>query len=476
MALPAVTVSRRTEPPPRAQPTDTGLAYVTGITERGPTGAVREVRNLTQFVAAYGGRQTYSGLYDWLDTYFHEGGSRALISRKVGPSPVKASRALSDGSGTAVTAVAREYGAHANTWTIATVLSAGSVTYTLVGTEGDGTAFTETYGPYATVADLITADPFTHITFTLGTGVDPITAGAAALSGGTDDHTNITQTQTNTARTYFAVDYGPGQSVDTDVTSTAGHAALIAAADGKNRVALLDYADTATAATITAALTTDQAVTGSHSAAGYVNWLTIPPVPGSTAVRTVPPSALVAAVMARNDGQGLSVNEPPSGKNGIARWVTGTTQAAWSDTDRAALNTLGGNAIIDRISTGVTIFGARTMANPTTDRWTWVPNARFYGSIVAQSNGIGDEYVVGRLNRHRLASFEKDLVGLLKGYWPEDLVGDSPADAFAVDTSENTDTTMEAGQLLATLSLRIAGVAEVVTIQIVKVALTETVA
>jgi hypothetical protein len=70
--------------------------------------------------------------------------------------------------------------------------------------------------------------------------------------------------------------------------------------------------------------------------------------------------------------------------------------------------------------------------------------------------------------------------GYLSQFWPDDLVDpDAPNDisaAINVDTSENTSETMEAGKLLLTASLKIAGVAETVDIEIVKIALTEPVA
>jgi hypothetical protein len=482
--LPQVTVSRRQNPPPRANVTDTGLAYVCGLADRGPADAVVEVRNLTQFIAAFGGRQTYSGLYDWLDTFFHVGGARALIGRVVGPAAAKAKVNLLDGAaGVSLIVQALYPGSYANTWTVVNAASGGNFTLTVTGTAGDGTAFTET-ATFATTADAVA---YAWQNFTVAQGAstnDPVAVSTTlgATTTGTDDRGSITDTQWATARALMSADFGPGQAVDVDRRTTAGHAALITAAAAKGRVAVLDYTDTATAATILSSLATDRAVANSDVAAAYVNWFTIQPLAGATLERSVPPSAVVAGIMARNDGNGLSVNEPPAGANGVVdtTFVTGLTQPAWSDADRTLLNAAGGNAVLDRLGTGIQIYGARTLADPTTSQWTWVSNARFYTLLRAGLIQVGDRYAVGRVNPHVVADFHGAADGYLSQFWPDDLVDpDLPDDiskAISVDTSENTAETMEAGKLLLTASVKIAGVAEWVDIQLVKIALTEPVA
>jgi hypothetical protein len=105
--------------------------------------------------------------------------------------------------------------------------------------------------------------------------------------------------------------------VDVDRTTSSGHAALITDAAAKSRMALLDYVDTATAATLLSALATDRAVANSDMAGAYVNWVTVQPLSGATTSATFRPRRSSPALMARNDGEGLSVNEPPAGANGV---------------------------------------------------------------------------------------------------------------------------------------------------------------
>jgi hypothetical protein len=59
---------------------------------------------------------------------------------------------------------------------------------------------------------------------------------------------------------------------------------------------------------------------------------------------------------------------------------------------------------------------------------------------------------------------------MLTGYYESGgLYGDTPEEAFRVDTSVNTPETIEAGQLRAVISMRVSPMAELVVIEIVKV-------
>src|SRR5947209_15483793 len=90
MALPGTTVTRRDTSPPIAVPTDTSVWFVTGMAEKGPLEPVL-IGSMNDYAETFGARVSYGLLYDALDTFFREGGSRAYVSRVVGPTPVAAS-------------------------------------------------------------------------------------------------------------------------------------------------------------------------------------------------------------------------------------------------------------------------------------------------------------------------------------------------------------------------------------------------
>jgi hypothetical protein len=106
---PGSVVIARTTPPPRVIPTDTGVWFVAGLTDRGRSDRPQLNQSLSDFIAYYGARQTYSVLYDALELFFRDGGSRAYVGRVVGPAATTASKNLND-AGAAVSLVARAKG------------------------------------------------------------------------------------------------------------------------------------------------------------------------------------------------------------------------------------------------------------------------------------------------------------------------------------------------------------------------------
>lgn len=471
MTLPGSTLTRLDSQQPSSVPTDTGQALFVGITERGPTVATK-ITSLSQFVSVYGGRQSYSVLYDSVDVFFREGGSSCYVIRRLGPTPVKASKALSDGSGTALTFTATQYGDFANSWTIAVAVGGGSFTITVVGTEGDGTAFTETLGPYTTNALAVSGAESTHGVLTIGTATDPVALSATVLTGGTDDHANTTDTELGTALGLLAKDLGPGQVLCPGVTTATAHALLQAHADTNNRVAYLDAPDTATVATITAVAATDRGQTGKRFSGLFAPWAVAPGYLG-VGTRTVPYSAVQAGLSARLDRISGNPNLPAAGDNGRCSYVTGVSQAAWTDAQRETLATAGVN-VARVIRDVVETFDFVTLTSPTTDaNWLALSNARLHTAISADALEIADEFLFRQLDQATIQEFGGRLTGMLLGYLTIGaLQGGSPAEAFRVDVGNqvNTPTTIAAEQLHAALSVRESQFGRVVNIAITKVA------
>lgn len=79
MAL-GVTVQNRTAPPARGVPTDTGTAFVVGDSDVGTTTEATLCRSLADFAVEFGTRHTENApTYDWVDTFFREGGQRCYV-------------------------------------------------------------------------------------------------------------------------------------------------------------------------------------------------------------------------------------------------------------------------------------------------------------------------------------------------------------------------------------------------------------
>jgi phage tail sheath protein FI len=286
------------------------------------------------------------------------------------------------------------------------------------------------------------------------------------LSTGNDDRTNITDTQWLNALNLFTFDMGPGQVVAPGRTSTAGHTQLISHAEARNRVALLDLTDSASSSTLIANVGT------SRFAAAFAPWLQIPGLVAG-APRTVPMSALVAGLIARNDPS-LGTNHAAAGRFGLSNYGIGVSQAAWDDPTRQTLNSSGVN-VVRLLNGSVTVFGWRSTTNAVSDpNWIDFGNSRQYMKLSAELNQVGQNYLFETIDGQQgktVGGFHDALAGvLLAHYVAGELFGDTPDAAFFVDTGPtvNTLARIAALELHAVCSVKMSPFAEHVVIQIVK--------
>ena len=79
-----VSITTKTSPPTRGIPTATDTWFVSAYTDVGSTTAAQEVRDLAQFELKFGTRTAANiPLWDAMDTYFREGGKRAIVGRSL---------------------------------------------------------------------------------------------------------------------------------------------------------------------------------------------------------------------------------------------------------------------------------------------------------------------------------------------------------------------------------------------------------
>lgn len=475
MTAPGVTVTVRDAAPPRSAPTDIDTWFVAGFAQMGPA-TPQLLQSLDDYTSIFGDRVSYGLLYDALDAFFHEGGSKAYVSRVLGPSPALATVNLETGSSTVSLVVnAKSYGDWANGYEI---VAASAGPYTLTVKDADGNTL-ETSPSLTTQQDAVDwSATSAYLDIVVGGGSGIPAAATGTLSGGTDDHADATDTEWETAIGLFSADLGPGQISMHGRTTAASHAAQLAHAQANNRIAILDYADTADAATLAAAAATDTALgTEARYGAAFAPYATIPGIAGGT-VRTVPYSAIAAGIIARNDRAGLSPNVPAAGiVNGVAQYALGLTQT-YSAVDRATLNDAGVDVAI--VKNGfVATYGYRTLVDPATDT-EHVPlsNARLEMQIVAQAQAIGDRYVFAQVDGKgfTLSEFGGDLAAMLQAWYDaRSLYGTTAADAYAVNVGSpiNTDETAAAFQLNAQLLVRYSKFGEQVQVYITRTAITE---
>jgi len=472
---PGVQITSRSDAPPRGISTDTGTWFVVGTAQKGPTGKAQLIHSMTEFAYYFGSRQSYSILWDALETFFKEGGQQAYVVRVSGTSSAAATKTLLDGSaGNSLVVTAKNVGVWGNSLSVAVTQPVANtfqlaITHTTLGLVD--------LSPYLTTqADAVNWSRNSDwVNVAIGaSSLIPAVAAASALTGGADDISGVSDTQRQTALSYFTADLGPGQvSIPGNVT-TANRTALIAHARAYGREAILDDTDTSSRSAI---VTEAVSLQGDEFGALFAPWCVIPPYLPQQSPRVVPPCALVAGLMARSDATN-SPNVPAAGDNGRARFVLDVTQPAWSDSDRDALNTAGCN-IIRNFNGAVELYGIRTLANPNGDTsWLDLANQRFRNLLYADLNDVAQSFVFDQIDGRGLktAEFAGALTAVLNRYLTAGaLYGDSPDSAFRVDVGPgiNTQTTLANNELHAVVSVRISPSAELVVIEVAKVSVAQ---
>lgn len=433
MARPGVVVTSRAEPPPRSAPTDVGMAFMIGATEKGSD--VKQVTSLLQYQTEFGVRQGFTDTYDAAEAYFQEGGGKLTVSRT---------------NGALTRAVPEPIALRSDIAAVPT----GTVDEVLAWVGGDvnraaAAAAVEDQGQQRTTL-LDRLDDIMTAPLVVDTGV------ASALAALTKD-------------------LGPGQVFVPGALGQAAdtHTALLAHAATNNRIALLDAAPDADA---TALLALAATLSVDANARYGALWAPGAVIPGLTSAdtRTVAFSVTEAGIIARND-VAYSPNVAAAGVNGQSRFAI-DLEATFTDAQRESLNDAGVD-IAKSVYGAVRAYGYRTLADPDT-QWSLLSNARLNMEIVAKAEEIGERYLFTQIDGRRIVigQFGADLTGMLIPYYEAgSLFGDSAADAFYVDVGPavNTLETIAAGDLRAIIGARMSPFAEYVVIEIVKVA-TET--
>ncbi len=476
----------------------------------GPAGVAVPIRSTNDFTNYFGrivsggltGRYTINAqvsstmLYDSLDVFFREGGSMAWVSRVNAATSVAAASTpgilAGDGGNIQLNALG------GGTWANSSSSSAAGLILTINGyTVGAATVYGATIayngvimasasglGSDADVVTWVNSLPSYQAmcTATLLTATTILPASGASASiylvGGTD--IAVADTDTPAALAVFTDLFGPGQISYPGNTSEVTYQDLTNHGAQFNRVAILDAVNTATAATLeTAASTTQTTVADPSYGALFGPWLIVPgivnsnpAIPTSTVFnRIVPPSALVAAKMCVMDATN-DANVPAAGTlNGASSYAIGVTQV-YSNADRGALDAAGVNVI--RMVPGinvVAIYGYTSLSF--SQGWKSLGNVRMRMQITRDLDAIGETFIFQEIDGkgHLLAAFAGALSGQLNAYWLRgSLYGLTAGQAFSVNTGPavNTPATIAAGQLNASVSLKMSPYAEFVTINITK--------
>lgn len=482
----------------------TGTWFVLGVAA-GPAGIAVPVNSIADFNKYFGqvvngqvtGRYTLADvdstlLYDSLDVYFREGGVNAWVSRVVPGTGATVATSGTTGGKILLTALGAGTWANSatnavngliltiNAYTVGSNTQYGAVlTY-----NGVNLATTSGLGSDTDVINWVNSLPAYNAMCVAssqsGSSVLPSAGSSVELvfTGGTD--AAVVDGDATAALAVFTDSFGPGQVSYPGSTSAAVYVSLTNHAAAHNRVAVLDGTNTATASTLTGAVTTLQSsVTDPSYASMFAPWIVVPglvnsnPAQSSGAVfsRTVPPSALAAAKMSSND-QNNDANVPAAGTtNGKSAYAINVSQV-YSNSDRSALNAGGVNVVrsVPNVNT-IAIYGFRSCALD--QNWAFLNNVRFRMQITRDFDVIGEGFVFSEIDGKGqiFSAFAGALSGVCQNYWVrKSLYGATIGEAFAVNTGPqvNTPTTIAAGQINASVNLRMSPFGELVTINVTK--------
>jgi hypothetical protein len=463
---------------------DIDQTFMAVPTQRGPiTGPVLQ-QSLNDFALASGVRQTTSTAYDSSDTYYSEGGSRLWVQRVASATAAQATLSLVDSSGfvSLIAKPAYQGQSDPGTWangstgglSVAVVVSSG--TFQIQTSLGGSLVEASPY--FSSQADAIgwSTTSSSYIVLSLGASVLlPVAAASAPLAGGSDGATLADADYAN-ALAAIPSYLGPGQIMAPGRITATGGLQLLAHAIANNRFALIDGADTPTAATLIAAAA---GLYGAPLMARRWGQMLAPwdEAPGLTTYteRDVPPCARLAAEYSRLGSLG-NPNQAAAGRYGTAQWIQDLSQPSWNQADRTNLNAAGVTVSRRRFPSLIKTYGMRTLADPVADQnWSMAANVRAIMWFAHQAKIIGEAHNFDNIDPfgHELAAYQGDLMGAANTlaqagalWYPSG----NKADAISVDvTTPNTPLLLSQGYVTANVKLRMSPTPEQAIINIVKV-------
>lgn len=494
MPRPGIEVSSRAARVARGISVATGTWFITGFAERGPHLTPELVSSLDEFEELFGDRVSYSQLWDALDVYFSEGGGDAWIGRVTGPAPTSGFLVLNDRQGVPAPTLRIE------------ALDVGAFSADLTVEVQDGT-LANTFrlivryeGSEIERFDNLVMEPATDASYAptvlaasswirgidqnsaaAGAVANPAVLAATPLSAGTDDRAAATDADWLEALGLFTRDLGSGQVSAPGRTTTAAHQQLIDHAAANNRTAYLDSADRATEAALNAAVDAIETYANAETAGLFGTWADGPGVSESGGVvRGVPGSAFVAARTAATDRLfGVAGIAPAGAVKGLADYVLDIRQPtpALDDDAYEDLNLNGVNMIRNFRGIGVVLYGFRSISKNAD--WVQLSAHRERMALTAELEAVAQRFVFEQNTATTRADFNAALTGVcLRHYRAGALFGDTPEEAFSVITDESVNTVarIQAGELHASVLVRVTPFAEFVKIDLVKLPLTAQVA
>jgi phage tail sheath protein FI len=467
---------------------------------RGPVSTPTRITSFDELTRVFGGLHPRSEASYGVFQYFQHGGAVAWVVRLEDDGDASATLTVKDGSGgsakNALVVSAANPGSWGNSLQVA-VITAGTGFSLFVRESKDGRVVDSEVvrnlsDPVSAVAAVNAQARLVRLGTPESGAGNPVSAAATAtgdapdaaytpLKDGTDavvSTTGLATKLTDAMSTLTSIEPFVFNILSIPAMArldAANQGALVTAAStfcvAQRAFLLVDPPEGTTTATAAQGLLTT-AAPASPNAAMYYPRLVMPDPADSGRPRNIGPSGVVAGVYARTDAT-RGVWKAPAGIDAVVGGVTLAVPV--TESDSAALNPLGINALRTLPVVGNVVWGARTLfgADARASEWKYIP-VRRTASYIEQSLHAGISWVVFEPNDEPLWS----QIRLNVGSFMQDLfrrgafAGSTPREAFFVRCDKNTTTRSDVDKGIVNILVGFAPLkpAEFVVIQIQQMA------
>jgi len=469
-----------------AEQAPSSTLFIVGTAERGRTGAFT-VRSMSEFVSEYGDYSGDGSLHQNVQMFFEEGGIRAVVARVVGPSATSGTLALKDSADVnAIVLTAANKGEWSENVNVTVVNNTSSFTLDikLKGTSILSGTFSTNAEAIAAVNNTIsnvlvaTAGTSTNLPDTI---TDDLTAGDAQLDDVTDTH-------------YIDALDEFGDELGTGVVAIPGRYgssiwdALADHAEANKRVAFASFSSsTSHSAAISAASSYAGTTAADKSKFGHIAfyWPQVVAPDGAGGSRALSPEAYVAAVRARQIIATGGPWKPAAGISSAARFVIGlSSNGAATKVPKTIANALDDGRVnaIRVIDGQIRVYGARSASSDTVN-WRYITYRDTVNQVATNCEQALEQFVFSPIDNRKtlFGSISSTLVSILETvkdngglYSMVDALGNDVDRGYSVEVNDslNPVSNLAEGRIAARIGIRVAGVADLITLTITKSSLT----
>ena len=485
-----------------------GQWFVVGEAERGSLTEPTLCRSFSDYVKEYGDYQA-GNLYQYVKTYFDEGGTRCYVQRVLGASYATATKTFQDTAGSpanTITFTAKNPGKWGNTLAVEIVASSDAsvaisgyfkvkiyLNDVLIFTSRDLKDVPDAVNfinESRTVNHLIVASNES------ASSLNPAAANKTALTGGANGTNAATAAEKVAGLALLTEDLKNGAVSVPGTYDNTTRDGLLAHVEAHNRIALFSFAAGTSVDTAITSASTEYTDTAASYTAYYWPHVKVPspsatelasyvaagatattaePDPESMTV-TIDPTAYAAAARARAIQSSGGPWRPGAGVISNARTVTELNQSvAPSEADRLDDGRV--NAL-RKVGSNIRVYGARSVSSDETN-FRYITLRDTLNHIVYGIERRMEEYVFNTIDSrgNLFGRIEASIVGFLDPmrvagglYEARDDDGRlvDPGYTVTVDKTNNPNSQLAQGIVKATVGVRIAGVVDLIEVEITK--------